>query len=144
MKTIKPWHLFEQDDGEEPKAKGKAADVDPHSIVTMPSIISKSKKAKEIMNSANSLFNSGKYYDAFKQYKNAQIQDPSHFWAFYNAASSAYNARTRQSIKLIPAEIEKAKAILNNWEGDAKEKGLAIKKYQLLLRTIRQNTDLNL
>ena len=147
MKIIKSWSVFEQnghDDEEEPKPKAKKADINPHDVVKMGSLINKSAKANDVMSIANNFFNKGKYFDAFKQYKTAQQQDPDHFWAYYNAATSAYNAGTSKSIKMIPEEITKAKAILQNWQGDETEKAVAIKQYKALLKNIRKNTNLNL
>lgn len=108
------------------------------------SVVSKPTTSEPEMKQGDLLFNQGKYYDAYKQYKLAQQKEPNYFWAYFNAAASAFNARTRQSLNLVPSEIEKSKGILNSWTGNAKEKSAALYRLQSLVRSIQSTTNLNI
>jgi len=108
------------------------------SVVTPPTT------SKNEMDQGNNFFNQEKYYDAYKQYKLAQQKEPNYFWAYYNAAASAFNARTRQSLQLISNEIDMSNRLLQNWAGGIKEKSAAKIRLDSLLRSIRNTTNLNI
>jgi tetratricopeptide (TPR) repeat protein len=107
------------------------------------SVVSKPGASANEMKLGDQFFNQGKYFDAYKQYKEAQKKEPNFFWAYYNAAASAYNSRSRKALPLIPPELQKAEEILKNWQGSVKEKSAATIRYQTLLRGIRATTRLN-
>ena len=108
------------------------------------SVVTKPTTSQNEMKLGDNFFNKGQYLDAYRQYKMAQQKEPNYFWAYFNAASSAFNARTPQSLKLIPGEINKSNTILQNWAGDDKEKSAASYRLQTLLRSIRNTTNINI
>lgn len=113
-------------------------------VATMKSDITNATAAQNEMNTGNKLFTSGKFYEAYKQYKIAQQKEPNYFWAYYNAANAAFNAGNQQAYQLIPGEIAKAKSLIQTWTGDEKEKSLALHRYQNLIQLIRKHTNLNI
>ena len=108
------------------------------------SVVTKPTTSQNEMKLGDNFFNKGQYLDAYRQYKMAQQKEPNYFWAYFNAASSAYNARTRQSLQLVPQEIEKSRSILQNWAGNEKEKSAATYRLQSLIRGVKNTTRLNI
>jgi len=118
----------------------ESTDPKEKSIEYNTSVISKPQASANEMKLGDQLFNQGKYYEAYKQYKAAQSKEPNYFWAYFNAAASAYNARTRQSLQLVHPEVQQAKNILSNWQGNIKEKSAATIRLQTLIRGIDATT----
>ena len=112
--------------------------TDPIDVNT--SVVTPPTESKNEMTLGDQLFNQGKYFDAYRQYKLAQRKEPDYFWAYFNAATSAYNARTRQSLQLVHPEVQKAQELLKNWQGGTKEKSAALYRLQTLLRSIDATT----
>jgi tetratricopeptide (TPR) repeat protein len=122
MNPIKSWKLFE---------------AESESIDSSSTLIKRSKKAAKEMDEAAKLFNNEKYFEAFKIYKQAQEKDPDYFWAYFNAALSAFNASTRKASQYIKPEMEKAKIALGKMEAD-RYKEVAVNHYKSLVRHIER------
>jgi tetratricopeptide (TPR) repeat protein len=124
MDIIKSWKLFE-------------AEAETMEVNSSSTLVKRSKKAAAEMDKGAELFNSGKYFEAFKMYKQAQKKDPDYFWAYFNAALSAFNQGSQKAFQYIQSEMEQAKIAIDKMEQD-QYKDAAISRYKSLVKHIQR------